>query len=73
MSGYPARVRSLDWSADGEWLATSGAEQLILWPFQSKDGPMGKQPKVCAVIRSARRRWPAIRAKARSRPASPTA
>lgn len=49
MSGYPARIRSMNWSADGAWLATSGAEQLILWPFQSKDGPMGKQPKVCAV------------------------
>jgi WD40 repeat protein len=49
MSGYSARVRSLDWSAGGRWLATSGSEQLILWPFQSKDGPMGKQPRVLGV------------------------
>jgi WD40 repeat protein len=48
MSGYGARVRSLDWSAGGKWLATSGSTQLILWPFQGKDGPMGKQPRILA-------------------------
>jgi WD40 repeat protein len=48
MSGYPARVRSIAWSADGKWLATSGADQAILWPFQGKDGPMGKQPRMLA-------------------------
>ena len=48
MSGYSARVRSMAWTADGKWLATSGSEQLILWPFGSKDGPMGKQPRMLA-------------------------
>ena len=48
MSGYGARVRSVDWTADGKWLATSGATQLVLWPFSSKDGPMGKQPQLRA-------------------------
>ena len=48
MSGYSARVRSLGWTADGEYLATSGSEQLILWPFDGKDGPMGRQPKLMA-------------------------
>ncbi len=48
MTGYSARVRSLDWSADGNFLATSGSEQLILWPFDGKDGPMGRQPKMLA-------------------------
>ncbi|MCC6778126.1 MAG: WD40 repeat domain-containing protein [Hyphomicrobiales bacterium] len=48
MSGYGARVRSLSWSADGKWLATSGSNQLILWPFQGKDGPMGKAPRILA-------------------------
>jgi WD40 repeat protein len=48
MSGYAARVTSLRWTADGKWLATSGSNQLILWPFQSKDGPMGKQPRLLA-------------------------
>jgi WD40 repeat protein len=48
MQGYTARVRSLAWSADGKWLATSGSSQLILWPFSSKDGPMGKTPQLLA-------------------------
>jgi WD40 repeat protein len=48
MSGYAARVRSLDFTADGKSLATSGATQLILWPFQTKDGPMGKAPRMFA-------------------------
>ena len=48
MSGYSARVRSLSWTADGDFLATSGSEQLILWPFDGKDGPMGRQPKLQA-------------------------
>jgi WD40 repeat protein len=48
MSGYSARVTSISWSTGGDWLATSGATQLILWPFQAKDGPMGKQPRVYA-------------------------
>jgi WD40 repeat protein len=49
MSGYSARVRSFGWSADGDFLATSGAEQLILWPFDGKDGPLGRQPKMLAA------------------------
>jgi WD40 repeat protein len=48
MSGYSARVRSLSWTSNGEALATSGSEQLILWPFDGKDGPMGRQPKLLA-------------------------
>ena len=48
MQGYAARVRSLDFTSDGKWLATSGTKQLILWPFQSKDGPMGKTPRLLA-------------------------
>jgi WD40 repeat protein len=48
MQGYAARVRCLDWTADGKWLASSGSTQLILWPFQSKTGPMGKTPQMLA-------------------------
>ncbi len=44
MTGYPAKVKSMSWSAKGRWLASSGAPAAILWPFQSKDGPMGKSP-----------------------------
>ena len=46
MSGYSAKVRSMAFTAGGKWLATSGSEQLILWPFAAKDGPMGKQPSM---------------------------
>ena len=49
MSGYPSKVRSLAWSADGEWLATSGADCCVIWPFRDKDGPMKKPPLECAV------------------------
>jgi WD40 repeat protein len=48
MSGYASRVTSLSWTADGDYLATSGAPQLILWSFQGKDGPMGKEPRMLA-------------------------
>lgn len=44
MTGYPAKVKSLSWSARGKWLASSGAPAAIVWPFQGKDGPMGKAP-----------------------------
>ena len=44
MTGYPAKVKSWSWSARGKWLATSGAQAAIVWPFQGKDGPMGKAP-----------------------------
>ena len=52
MSGYPAKTRSLSWSADGHWLATSGADGCIIWPFKDKDGPMAKQPRECGVRRA---------------------
>ena len=49
MSGYPGKVRSVDWTSDGKWLATAGADAAILWPFQAKDGPMGKAPKELGI------------------------
>jgi WD40 repeat protein len=48
MSGYAARIRSMAWTHDGDYLATGGSDQLILWPFHGKDGPMGKEPKLLA-------------------------
>ena len=48
LSGYSARVRSVDFSAGGKWLASSGATQLVVWPFQGKDGPLGKAPQLFA-------------------------
>ncbi len=44
MTGYPAKVKSLSWGPKGRWLASSGAQAAIVWPFQAKDGPMGKAP-----------------------------
>ena len=44
MTGYPTKPRSLSWSAKGRFLASSGANAAILWPFHYKDGPMGRQP-----------------------------
>jgi WD40 repeat protein len=52
MSGYPGRVRSLSWSAGGKALATSGADAVIMWPFASKDGPMGKEPAMLAPLQA---------------------
>ncbi|PPD46139.1 MAG: hypothetical protein CTY15_01825 [Methylocystis sp.] len=49
MAGYPAKTRSFSWSFDGKWLATSGADACIIWPFSGKDGPMGQQPRECGV------------------------
>jgi WD40 repeat protein len=51
MSGYPSRVRSMSWSAGGKGLATSGADCVIVWPFASKDGPMGKEPGMLAPMK----------------------
>jgi WD40 repeat protein len=49
MSGYPAKTRSLSWSFDGHWLATSGADAAIIWPFKDKEGPINKAPLECGV------------------------
>lgn len=49
MSGYPSKTRCFSWSHDGQWLGTSGADAAIVWPFSTKDGPMGKAPRECGV------------------------
>ncbi len=43
MQGYAAKVRSMAFTARGKYLATSGAEPIICWPF-SGGGPWGKPP-----------------------------
>jgi len=43
MAGYPGKVHSMGFSAKGKWLATSGGEQIICWPFTG-GGPQGKPP-----------------------------
>src|ERR1700736_2160726 len=52
MTGYPGRVRSMSWSAGGKGLATSGADTVIIWPFASKDGPMGKEPAMLEPLQA---------------------
>jgi WD40 repeat protein len=52
MTGYPGRVRSISWTAGGKALATSGADSVIVWPFGSKDGPMGKEPAMLAPLQA---------------------
>lgn len=52
MSGYPAKARSLSWSFDGNWLATSGADAAIAWPFKDRDGPMQKAPRELGARRA---------------------
>ncbi len=44
MSGYPTKVKSMSWLPKGRYLATGGAESVVCWPFQGKDGAMGKAP-----------------------------
>ena len=44
MSGYPARVKSMDWVGKLPYLASSGADQAICWPFDGANGPMGQRP-----------------------------
>jgi WD40 repeat protein len=43
MSGYPGKTAAMSFSRSGRWLATSGADAIVLWPFFG-GGPMGKQP-----------------------------
>jgi WD40 repeat protein len=44
MDGYPAKTKSFSWDKRGRWLATSGAQSAIVWPFVGKLGPQGKAP-----------------------------
>lgn len=44
MDGYPAKTRSFSWDKRAHWLATSGAQSAIVWPFVGKLGPQGKAP-----------------------------
>ena len=43
MAGYPSKTKSLGFTSKGRWLATAGADCVVLWPFFG-GGPMGKAP-----------------------------
>lgn len=42
MRGYWTKPTEMVWTSDKKWLATSGAESVILWPFD-KGGPDGRE------------------------------
>ena len=44
MSGYPAKPRASAWVGSRPYLATSGADQIVAWPFDGEEGPMGRMP-----------------------------
>ena len=44
MSGYPGKIRSLDWHAQDLLLVTAGAPRAVAWSFAGKDGPMERRP-----------------------------
>ena len=48
MPGYSAKIKSLAWVGDTPYLITSGADEAIAWPFDGKDGPLGRKP-VCVA------------------------
>ncbi|WP_264817851.1 WD40 repeat domain-containing protein, partial [Acidomonas methanolica] len=49
MSGYPRQVASMAFTRNGKWLATSGADAVVMWPFFG-GGPMGKPPTELARL-----------------------
>ncbi len=49
MTGYPTKIRSMSFTKNGKWLATSGADCIVTWPFFG-GGPMGKPPVELAPV-----------------------
>jgi WD40 repeat protein len=59
MSGYPSKTHFLSFTRSGKWMASSGADSIVIWPFTG-GGPMGKAPTelaggddvMCTVVAS---------------------
>ncbi len=51
MPGFPARVRSLDWTASGRFLTTAGSDRLTLLTFETQDNPLARMPLLLAPHR----------------------
>ncbi len=49
MTGYPAKTESMGFTRGGKYLASSGADSIVLWPFFG-GGPTGKPPLDIAQI-----------------------
>jgi WD40 repeat protein len=43
MTGYPTKCESLGFTRSGKYLASAGADAIVIWPFTG-GGPMGKPP-----------------------------
>lgn len=43
MSGFPNKPKAISWSYDSQYLVTTGATTVIIWPFDGK-GPEGRAP-----------------------------
>lgn len=50
MAGYPAKVRSLSFSRDGKFLASAGAQEVVLWPFSGPNGPINSNAQVAGEL-----------------------
>lgn len=50
MAGYPAKIRSLSFTSDHRWLASAGAQEVVLWPFQGPNGPIGANASVAGEL-----------------------
>ncbi|MEM7059085.1 MAG: WD40 repeat domain-containing protein [Pseudomonadota bacterium] len=48
MAGYPAKIKTFSWVGATPHLATSGADEVVCWPFDGKNGPLGRGP-VCVA------------------------
>ena len=48
MAGYPAKIKSFTWAGNTPFLVTSGASEAICWPFDGKEGPLGRKPTCVA-------------------------
>ncbi|MEP1444463.1 MAG: WD40 repeat domain-containing protein [Hyphomicrobiales bacterium] len=42
MGGYPTRIKAMSWNPKGNALATSGSNNVVIWPFATKNGPIGQ-------------------------------
>lgn len=46
MSGYPAKIRNISFTFDTKQCATSGAPEIVLWPFHTAAGPVNQAANI---------------------------
>jgi hypothetical protein len=56
MSGYQNKVKGCAWAGALPWLATTGAEEAILWPFDGAEtmSPLPNSPATNPDVRTSR-------------------